>query len=161
MAFLREAFNSHSICQLKIFQRSSFAANPLSLANSHTKAEVGCPDLLRKYLGSLSRKVLTFPEIAANKEEVKSTSDGAEALISNNSESMKQKEGVIVPEGKVKWFNERKGFGFIEQDGGKDLFVHHTAITGEGFRTLSEGQRVRFEIEETPKGPKATNVQII
>jgi len=104
---------------------------------------------------------LTFPEIAANKEEVKSTSDGAEALISNNSESMKQKEGVIVPEGKVKWFNERKGFGFIEQDGGKDLFVHHTAITGEGFRTLSEGQRVRFEIEETPKGPKATNVQII
>jgi CspA family cold shock protein len=66
-----------------------------------------------------------------------------------------------VPEGKVKWFNEKKGFGFIEQDGGKDLFVHYTAITSDGFKTLSEGQRVRFEIEETPKGPKAKNVQVI
>ena len=75
--------------------------------------------------------------------------------------SMKQKEGISVPEGKVKWFNEKKGFGFIEQDGGKDLFVHHTAITGEGFKTLSEGQRVRFEVEETSKGPKAKDVQII
>ena len=74
---------------------------------------------------------------------------------------MKQKEGLFVPEGKVKWFNEKKGFGFIEQDGGKDLFVHHTAITGEGFKTLSEGQKVRFEVEETSKGPKAKNVQII
>ena len=66
-----------------------------------------------------------------------------------------------MPEGKVKWFNEKKGFGFIEQDGGTDLFVHHTAIIGEGFKTLSEGQRVRFEVEETSKGPKAKNVQII
>ena len=66
-----------------------------------------------------------------------------------------------MPEGKVKWFNEKKGFGFIEQDGGKALFVHHTAITGEGFKTLSEGQKVRFEVEETPKGPKAKNVEKI
>ncbi len=66
-----------------------------------------------------------------------------------------------MPEGKVKWFNEKKGFGFIEQDGGKDLFVHYTAITSEGFKTLSEGQRVSFEVEETPKGPKAKNVQVI
>jgi len=66
-----------------------------------------------------------------------------------------------VPEGKVKWFNEKKGFGFIEQDGGKDLFVHYTAIRGDGFKTLSEGQRVSFEVEETSKGPKAKNVQII
>ncbi len=66
-----------------------------------------------------------------------------------------------MPEGKVKWFNEKKGFGFIEQDGGADLFVHHTAITGEGFKTLSEGQRVSFEVEETSKGPKAKNVQKI
>jgi CspA family cold shock protein len=75
--------------------------------------------------------------------------------------SMKQREGIFVPEGKVKWFNEKKGFGFIEQDNGPDLFVHHTAITGEGFKTLSEGQKVRFEVEETPKGPKAKDVQII
>ena len=66
-----------------------------------------------------------------------------------------------MPEGKVKWFNEKKGFGFIEQDEGGDLFVHYTAITGEGFKTLSENQRVRFEVEETSKGPKAKNVQII
>ena len=61
----------------------------------------------------------------------------------------------------MKWFNEKKGFGFIEQDGGKDLFVHFSAITGEGFKTLAEGQRVSFEIEESPKGPKAKNVQAI
>jgi CspA family cold shock protein len=66
-----------------------------------------------------------------------------------------------VPEGKVKWFNEKKGFGFIEQDNGPDVFVHHTAITGEGFKTLSEGQRVSFEVEEAPKGLKAKNVQKI
>ena len=66
-----------------------------------------------------------------------------------------------MPEGKVKWFNEQKGFGFIEQDNGPDVFVHHTAITGEGFKTLSEGQRVSFEVEEAPKGLKAKNVQKI
>jgi cold shock protein len=66
-----------------------------------------------------------------------------------------------VPEGKVKWFSETKGFGFIEQDGGQDVAVHHTSITSDGFRTLSEGQRVRFETEETSKGLKTKNVQII
>jgi cold shock protein len=69
--------------------------------------------------------------------------------------------GYFMPEGKVKWFNEKKGFGFIEQDGGQDLFVHYTAITSDGFKTLTEGQRVRFEVEETSKGPKAKNVQIV
>jgi len=66
-----------------------------------------------------------------------------------------------VPEGKVRWFSEKKGFGFIEQDNGQDLFVDHTSITGEVFKTLSEGQRVRFAVEETPKGPKAKNVEKI
>ena len=55
----------------------------------------------------------------------------------------------------------KKGFGFIQQDGGQDLFVHYTAITGDGFKTLAEGQRVRFDVEETPKGLKAKNVQLI
>ena len=66
-----------------------------------------------------------------------------------------------MPEGKVRWFSEKKGYGFIQQDDGPDLFVHHTGITGEGFKTLSEGQKVRFEVEETSKGPKAKDVQII
>ncbi len=63
--------------------------------------------------------------------------------------------------GTVKWFNEKKGFGFIQQDEGGDLFVHYTAVTGTGFKTLLEGQRVQFEVENTDKGPKAKNVQTI
>jgi CspA family cold shock protein len=61
-------------------------------------------------------------------------------------------------EGVVKWFSERKGFGFIEQEDGQDLFVHHSAINMTGFRTLNEGDRVSFEIEESDRGPKAKNV---
>ncbi len=64
-------------------------------------------------------------------------------------------------EGQVKWFNEKKGYGFIQQENGQDLFVHYTAIQGDGFKTLAEGQRVRFEVEDTPKGPKAKNVQVV
>ncbi|OGI39709.1 MAG: cold-shock protein [Candidatus Muproteobacteria bacterium RBG_16_64_10] len=61
--------------------------------------------------------------------------------------------------GTVKWFNEAKGFGFITPDnGGKDVFVHHSAIQGSGFKTLAEGQKVKFELEQGPKGPAATNV---
>jgi len=60
--------------------------------------------------------------------------------------------------GKVKWFNEQKGYGFIQQDNGPDVFVHFTAIQGEGFKTLTEGQRVEFEVVEGEKGPQAANV---
>ena len=64
--------------------------------------------------------------------------------------------------GTVKWFNATKGFGFIVQDnGGKDVFVHHSAIMQEGYRSLEEGQRVQYEIEQTPKGPAASNVTTI
>lgn len=64
--------------------------------------------------------------------------------------------------GKVKWFNDQKGFGFIQRDdGGKDVFVHHTSINASGFRSLAEGQVVQFDIVEDAKGPKAQNVQIV
>jgi CspA family cold shock protein len=63
-----------------------------------------------------------------------------------------------MEQGTVKWFNESKGFGFIQRDNGEDIFVHHTGINGSGFKTLTEGARVEFESEESEKGPRATSV---
>jgi cold shock protein len=60
--------------------------------------------------------------------------------------------------GRVKWFNDSKGYGFIEQEGGKDIFVHYTAIEGDGFKSLAEGQKVEFEIIDGAKGPQAAKV---
>src|SRR5215216_4651776 len=64
-------------------------------------------------------------------------------------------------EGTVKWFNDSKGFGFLSREGGPDVFVHHSAIQGDGFKSLTEGDRVRFDIVDSPKGPRAANVSRI
>lgn len=69
-----------------------------------------------------------------------------------------EEDSIIMEQGKVKWFNAEKGFGFIERDGADDVFVHFTAIQGEGFKTLEEGQEVSFEIEDGNRGPQAANV---
>jgi cold shock protein len=72
---------------------------------------------------------------------------------------MRERRAGKMPKiGKVKWFNDAKGYGFIEQEGGKDVFVHFSAIQGEGFKTLREGQEVEFEVVEGQKGLQAANV---
>lgn len=70
-------------------------------------------------------------------------------------------EYVVMPEGTVKWFNDAKGYGFITSDEGGDIFVHHTQIQSQGYRTLNEGDRVTFELTQGDKGPKAMQVNII
>jgi CspA family cold shock protein len=66
-----------------------------------------------------------------------------------------------VPEGTVKWFSNEKGFGFIEREGGEDVFVHFSQIAGEGYKTLEQGQRVEFEVTEGPKGLQAADVKAL
>ncbi|PWK51827.1 cold-shock protein [Pleionea mediterranea] len=68
---------------------------------------------------------------------------------------------MSVTTGQVKWFNETKGFGFLEQESGPDVFVHFSSIKGDGFKTLAEGQRVQFEIQDGQKGPQAANVEVL
>lgn len=64
-----------------------------------------------------------------------------------------------MAEGRVKWFNEKKGYGFIESETGKDVFVHYSSIEGRGFKSLNEGERVNFDVEQGTKGPQAVNVK--
>ena len=83
--------------------------------------------------------------------------------------SLKSKEPVVLFErrhqrmaqGSVKWFNDQKGFGFISQEDGPDVFVHYSAVQGEGFKSLEEGQAVEFDVTEGPKGPQASRVRLV
>jgi len=70
-----------------------------------------------------------------------------------------ERRGLFVATGVVKWFNSEKGYGFISQEGGPDVFVHYSAIQGSGYRNLEENQRVEFEVTQGQKGPQATNVR--
>jgi len=76
-------------------------------------------------------------------------------------QTKKDRRTKAVPVGRVKWFSDQKGYGFIEQENGEDVFVHYTAIQGRGYRSLKEGQIVQFDIERTPKGLRAANVRVI
>jgi CspA family cold shock protein len=79
-------------------------------------------------------------------------------LVAVGREFMNACQEAIAVQGTVKWFNNSKGYGFIGRDDGPDVFVHYSAITGDGYRTLQEGDTVEFEIVEGPKGPQAANV---
>ncbi len=81
-------------------------------------------------------------------------SNAAENIISAD----QQRREIILAKGFVKWFDTKKGYGFIEQPGGDDVFVHYTGIVGDGFKSLRAGEEVEFEIATGPKGPQATNV---
>ena len=90
-------------------------------------------------------------------------SHGGAIAASNQGKALylSRKEVVtVVPKGKVKWFNNAKGYGFIQQEDGSDIFVHFSAIKGEGYKTLEEGQDVTFEVIQEDKGPKAANVKV-
>ncbi len=76
-----------------------------------------------------------------------------------NLKEIRSGDNMSKSKGTVKWFNEEKGFGFIQQENGPDVFVHFRAIVGDGFKTLAEGQQVAFEIEQGQKGPQAANVE--
>jgi CspA family cold shock protein len=79
----------------------------------------------------------------------------------SSEKNTKFQEGSRMVEGRVKWFNDQKGYGFIEADSGHDVFVHHSSIEGEGFKSLAEGDRVSFGEEKGGKGPSAINVRKI
>jgi cold shock protein len=87
------------------------------------------------------------------------TSDGTNRLPKINLPKGGKKMSERIT-GTVKWFNGDKGFGFIEREGGKDVFVHFSAIQGDGYRNLQEGQKVEFNVEQGPKGPQASNVTL-
>jgi cold shock CspA family protein len=96
------------------------------------------------------RRSIEYPDL-----EIRTTAPGAPGIFSFLSRGFE-----VMATGTVKWFNDAKGFGFIKpDDGGEDLFAHFTAIKGQGFKTLKEGQKVSFEVANGPKGKQATNIQ--
>jgi CspA family cold shock protein len=87
------------------------------------------------------------------------TTPATEAGSISERKAPHQRKGNVMAQGTVKWFNDAKGFGFITQEGGEDVFVHFSAIQAQGFKSLSEGDRVEFEVTRGPKGLQAANVR--
>jgi len=83
-----------------------------------------------------------------------------EAATRCTKKNQRKNKGVSMADGVVKWFDSTKGFGFIEQEGGPDVFVHFSGIAGNGYKSLEEGAKVTFEVEQGPKGPSAVNVSV-
>jgi CspA family cold shock protein len=104
------------------------------------------------------RHLTGFGELWYGHRRISRREIGSIADRSAGRRSEREKEDLMKLTGRVKWFNDSKGYGFIEQEGGRDIFVHYTAIQGDGFRSLAEGQKVEFEITEGAKGPQATKV---
>jgi CspA family cold shock protein len=89
-------------------------------------------------------------------------SAGSVAYSMAHAPFQKRHQGVDVKQGTVKWFNDAKGFGYITpEDGGKDVFVHFSAIQSSGFKSLKENDKVTFDVEEAPKGPRAANLKLV
>ena len=84
--------------------------------------------------------------------------DVDDQILESRTIRLKQHGDIEMPQGKVKWFNNAKGYGFIVQDEGPEVFVHYSAIQGDGYKALAEGEEVSFEISDSDKGPQATNV---
>jgi CspA family cold shock protein len=114
--------------------------------------------------GGLPYKRSTFcclEEIGYNKKKVCGFFADKKGLKERSLNSVVFSEREVPMTGRVKWFSDQKGFGFIEVEGEKDVFVHHSAIQGQGFKSLKEGDEVEFEVTKGPKGPQASNLRII
>ena len=143
--------------------RRAAGRDQLEAARREAAAEIDDPGLVRNaQQGSwhnVESPVLSLPT-PGGPGAVRERPHNAAFFCSNDAVIASQQAGnrTMRITGKVKWFNNAKGYGFIERDGGSDVFVHYSAIQGDGFRSLEEGQAVEFEIVDGPKGPQAGNV---
>ena len=110
--------------------------------------------------GKYFQRIISFFEICGGHSGLKGATQTILLLdLASETKTILETELGIMAEGTVKWFNEKKGFGFLTKEDGEDVFVHFSAIQGEGFKTLVDGDRVRFDVEQGAKGPAAANVE--